>query len=83
VEPWQTRPSSFLEATQRGDLLPLFPRINASPYLFFSWPFTYSCTKVSIKHVCCCSRPPNNGSQLRPRSLSGKPTSVCSIAMFM
>jgi hypothetical protein len=23
-------------------LVPLFPRMKASPYLFFSWPFTYS-----------------------------------------
>jgi len=24
---------------------PLFPLMKASPYLFFSWPFTYSCSK--------------------------------------
>lgn len=35
-----------LAAAMGASLSPLLPRMKASPYLFFSWPFTYSCAGI-------------------------------------
>lgn len=51
----------------RGELLPLFPRINASPYLFFNCPFTYSsvCSRAIFIYPSRHARTPEDSDSLK------------------
>lgn len=49
---------AVLHAVAKGnDNIPLLPRMNASPYLFLSWPLTYSC--VGPTPCCDCDGTPH------------------------
>ncbi len=55
--------------------IPLLPRMKASPYLFLSWPCTYSCKQPNAAL--------SEQGQYNLCEVQLPPTSVCSIAMFI
>lgn len=61
----------------------LLPRMKASPYLFFSWPLTYSCGEERGKGRVVWVGDSQHQKTRAQLSLSPTRTSVCSMAMFM
>lgn len=55
----------------RKEELPLFPRINASPYLFFNCPFTYSsvCSRAMFIYPSRQARTPEESDSLKVNQL--------------
>jgi hypothetical protein len=61
--------------------LPLLPLMKQSPYLFFNWPLTYSCSRKEAGHVL--SGRTAHTARLLSEKPAGSHTSVCSMAMFI